>query len=489
MTFPIGRSGGLMRRLQSAASRFRRDRRGNVAMITAIAIIPLLGVLGLAMEGSSWFLTHRAAQNAADAAVVAAADLALEDQSNGGAIAVAGAVDCSQNYQKEACAVAKQYGFTDGAGGATVYTTTTSTCPSTTAPINASMGCYQVTVTRSLPLYLSRLVGYGGANGTGVQVISATAYAGAVPKQLPYCLGSIGTNTGNAGIAGNGNSISLPGCPVGSNTGFKITGSTGLQAPWCVAADGSSFKGSANGSCAQDPNLDVTEPGPLDDPYWSLHSQIPTGSNCGGNFAGSSLGTAPGPGVSYTCGSLTLTSNVNVTDTETWVIENGMLYLGPNTLSTSGSGGLTIIFTSPNLFTPALYGDGYIEGTGGLDISSPLAGSGAPMPGVALYQDPVPWGYTNSAPPPGFAYPATWNGNTGHPWSVSGVVYFPNAAMTMYGTTGKASNGYNCFDMIAYSFAINGGGGQSLFSNPLQECGLQGSAVPTYTGYRYVLIG
>ena len=51
-------------------SRYGRDRRGNIAALTAMLIVPLVGVMGLATETGSWFLIQRAEQNAADSAVL-----------------------------------------------------------------------------------------------------------------------------------------------------------------------------------------------------------------------------------------------------------------------------------------------------------------------------------------------------------------------------------------------------------------------------------
>jgi Flp pilus assembly protein TadG len=81
--------------------RLFRDSRGNIGVMTAILIIPVVGALGLATEASGWFLVDRAEQSAADSAALAAA--ANNDAANGGT-----------GYVSEAKAVASNYGFTDG---------------------------------------------------------------------------------------------------------------------------------------------------------------------------------------------------------------------------------------------------------------------------------------------------------------------------------------------------------------------------------------
>ena len=79
--------------------RFRKDRNGAAAILFAFAMPMLIGMLGLGFEVSNWYLTQRAMQNAADAAVLAAI-------SNSGT-----------NYDVEAKAVATLYGFTAGCDG------------------------------------------------------------------------------------------------------------------------------------------------------------------------------------------------------------------------------------------------------------------------------------------------------------------------------------------------------------------------------------
>ena len=48
------RSERLIERVSSAWQRFRKDRRANVAVIFALALVPTMGVFGLGSEGSYW---------------------------------------------------------------------------------------------------------------------------------------------------------------------------------------------------------------------------------------------------------------------------------------------------------------------------------------------------------------------------------------------------------------------------------------------------
>src|SRR3954468_7839683 len=50
-----------------------RCRRGSVALATAVALVPLVGVVALGGEAGSWYVTKQHAQNAADAAAYSGA--------------------------------------------------------------------------------------------------------------------------------------------------------------------------------------------------------------------------------------------------------------------------------------------------------------------------------------------------------------------------------------------------------------------------------
>jgi hypothetical protein len=199
------------------------------------------------------------------------------------------------------------------------------------------------------------------------------------------------------------------------------------------------------------------------------------------------------------CGNLTLNGDLTITGDETIVVENGYLNLAGHNFTTSGTGGVTVIFTSPNYSSlPSVVvngtslgsskGSGYIQdsaGSGSLNISSPPAGSGD-FAGITVYQDPTPWNNAGTE----VSYSSTWDGDsTKLGWSLSGVYYMPNADMVLNGATDKASNGYNCFDMVINSITSNGGNAYSMFANPLSQCGQQGSTLPRVFGFRYALVG
>jgi Flp pilus assembly protein TadG len=147
--------------------RLREDQRGTVSVIMGFLIIPLVGALGIGFEVSNWYMNGRGMQNAADAAALAAA-------TNGGA-----------NYDVEAKAVAARYGFVDGVNNITVAASNAAACPS------GGNTCYSVTISGSVPLLVSQVVGYRGdttLNGAAAKRLNAIAVARptVTPQELAW---------------------------------------------------------------------------------------------------------------------------------------------------------------------------------------------------------------------------------------------------------------------------------------------------------------
>src|SRR5258708_32073990 len=178
--------------------RVMRERRGTVAIMFAFLTPVLMGSLALGFETSNWYVTKRNEQNAADAAAIAAA-------TNG-----------SANYAAEAKAVTANYGFADGVDNVTVTASNSATCPS------GGNTCYSVTITKTVPLYLSRVVGYSGNGGS--QSLGAVAIAKQGTQQRQYCLlalDAVGTDL----VANGGPQADFSGCSIMSDASAVCHGS------------------------------------------------------------------------------------------------------------------------------------------------------------------------------------------------------------------------------------------------------------------------
>jgi Flp pilus assembly protein TadG len=402
---------------------FFADRRGNFSIITALLAPVLIGGLGIGFEVSNWYMTQRAMQNAADAAAIAAA-------TNGGS-----------NYFTEAKAVAAQYGFADGSNNVSVVASNAAACPA------GGNTCYSVSISGSVPLYLSQIVGFSGdvvVNGTQQVSIGASAIATQANTPLQYCILALGSS-GSQGIRSNGaNSANLTGCSVMSDTSATCNGHN-------LGADIGSAVGT-NSGCGVKQYSNTPY---IADPYSSLASNIPA-NPCSSYPQEPShphdpalpasnqwSGSKSLSGNQIVCGDLQLTGDVTINTSSAGavlVINNGLLDTNGHTLRTSNGSALTLVFSG----TSGSYSHYPTDSTnsGMLDFNAPTSG---PWSGVAIYQNP------NLTSGVSFTYA----GNN-PAWQITGLVYLPHASATFSGAVNKSSNGYACFSLVVDNVIING---------------------------------
>ncbi|MDP2325222.1 MAG: pilus assembly protein TadG-related protein [Gammaproteobacteria bacterium] len=393
------------------AASFGRDGRGSTAILFGLSMPVLIGGLGLGFEASNWYMVQRAMQNAADAAVLAAA-------SNAGA-----------NYDVEGKAVAAQSGFTHGVSNVGVAVLRNVACPS------GGTTCYSATITNSVPLYLSTVVGYAG-NGNGKKDIVATAVAKIGTIQRPYCLLALASSGTRTAVRTNGSpSSDLAGCSIKSNTDADCQGHD-------LGADYGDAVGTSS-DCGKVQNSGVP---PTVDPYADLAANIPP-NTCGGVYpqipstsVSTWSGTKNPSGNVVICGDLKLTGNVivNAPSNAVLVIVNGQLDTNGFRIQTSSGSGLTIVFTGT-------IGGSYIHaptGKGIIDIAAPTSG---PWSGVMIYQDPrLTSGVDISA------------AGSSPTWNITGLVYLPHASVTLNGAVNKSSYGGSCFVLVVDNLLMKG---------------------------------
>ncbi|HEV2363877.1 MAG TPA: pilus assembly protein TadG-related protein [Caulobacteraceae bacterium] len=459
MTRSHGLRSRLGARLAQAFRNYCGGRAGNVAPIIALMVVPMVGAIGMATEVSNWFLTNRSAQNAADSAVIAAATAAANNSSS--------------DYSAEGQTVATQYGFTNGANAATVSVVGGVTCP------DGTTSCYQATVTKTLPLYMTAIVGYKGTttlNGNPATLVKASAIAEIKNETTPDCIVALDPKKNAIALHTNGAPKSdLAGCVAQTNSSANCNGhNLGLAAIIGPGAAGS--------GCG---NEQFTGPA-IADPYASLANNIPaTPAACSNaatlpqESAGTQdkvSGTNPWSGPGPICGDQQLTGNVTLTSNQTIIIYNGMLDLNGYTLTTASGVGVTFVFSGTNTVgsvTPYhIFTDNSSAGKGVLDVSSPTSGTWS---GVAIYQDP---NLADTKIGKNYSLDITQAGSA-PTLDLSGLVYLPNSNVTVSGAIDQASNGFSCFTMVVYTVLINGNG--SIFKNPQTGCGSQGLNQATST--------
>jgi Flp pilus assembly protein TadG len=430
-------------------ARLRADRRGNVAVIAGLLMVPMVGTLGLGFEVSNWYLTKHAMQNAADAAAIAAS-------TNGGS-----------NYDVEAKAVTASYGFVDGLNNVTVTASNAAACPA------GGNSCYSVTISGLVPLYLSQVVGYKGdtiLNGITLKAVTSTAVATQANTNVKLCLLALATSGAPQGIRSNGApKANMTGCDVMSNTNATCNGGN-LLATVGIAAktdNGCGLKQVSNAKKVADPYSTQVTNGLADinskganggcksypqEPSKKKDPPLPVSNQLSGSYSWS--------GNQIFCGDVQLTADVTISasDNAVLVIENGQLDTNGFKLSTSAGSGLTLVFSGDNgSYTHAPTGGGT------LDFAAPTTGL---WKGIALAQDA---GLTS-----GVDISAAGNQPT---WDITGLVYLPNSSVTFSGAVNKSSFGASCFVMIVDNVLING----TAMILETGGCGAAGLAMPVAT--------
>ncbi len=435
-----------------ALGRLRCDQRGTIAVMMALLFPALIGILGLGIEMTNWYMRTRGMQNAADAAVIAAASNAMS------------------NYNIEAAAVAANYGFVNGTNNVTVTATDSAACP---ADPDVTPPCYKVTITSIVSLALTEVVGYRGnavVDGARLQQLSSAATATKTIIQQPICL--LGLDTAGQAVTSNGApNADFSGCTVMSNSGSSCNGSD-LKAFMGVAHatnNGCGVRQRSNASVVADPYAALASniPGDL---ATKCSNTYPQESKHGNTWSGgtawtgakSLTGTADLAGNTLICGDLRLTGDVtiNAPDGAVLYIQNGQLDLQGHSFKTANGSELAIVFTGDDGYNHIVT-DKTGSGTGVLDIKAPLSG---PFSGVAIYQNPslnnvVDISYTGNDPE----------------WKITGLVYLPHASVTISGAINKSADGAVCFVMVANDVRINGTGSiyaQSPAGAGCQEAGL-----------------
>ena len=186
-----------------------RCRRGAAALTTVVALVPLIGAVGLGAEAGSWYVTKQHAQNAADAAAY----------SGGLVLACQNAGQCpdTQSVAYRGKEFAAQNAFCNA--GDTSYpgsrcATSLPTGTSQAVQINqltawngVNGNFVQATVSQQQPTYLAKLFGLSTVNIRA----QATAQVNSLPA--PPCVLAL---TGSIGFQGSPN-INAPNCGMASN--------------------------------------------------------------------------------------------------------------------------------------------------------------------------------------------------------------------------------------------------------------------------------
>jgi hypothetical protein len=377
----------------------------------ALSMVPMTGLTGAAVEYARAVNERTMLQRALDAGVLAAAN------------------DGTSQWLSVAQGTFRSVYAPKGEAAATAQFTTADTT-------------YSGTATAAVPTSLLMLLGHKSIT------VSATAAARVrQPESETSCFLSLGQGEAadfNSMVFSGVPNVRLTGCALRSNTSMKCSGhDTGALA---------SVSTGTTTSCSNP----VSGARPISDIYAPLATDITR--KCTGRSS-SNIAWKPGQPPSsakmvtvqladrveyHVCGDLTFSGTGSLTGTAPGldtviVIENGSLTMASNAAISATR--TAIVFTGDNSVSSKL---DFPNGNGqsaSLTLSPPTTGTN-PWSGIAVYQDPALT----------YRVDSTWG--PGATFSADGVVYMPNANLSLGGNASSASVG--CTKIVGNTITMGG---------------------------------
>jgi Putative Flp pilus-assembly TadE/G-like len=377
---------------------------GQVMVLICLAIVTIMGIVGLVADVGSLQAQKQRMQTAADSAALAAAQ-----ELNYGDSASAGKADAASN------------GFTNGQNGIVVKINN----PPLSGPNAGKPGYIEAIVSRPEPTFFLRVL--------GLTTITLKARAVSAVGDGPNCI-YVMNPTASAAMNINGNVNIHSGCGLlvdsNSSTGLSVNGNVTVTAPNIGVVGGYSSNG--NVTLTPQPKRGIL---PAADPL--AYVQAPSYGACShnsfslnGNNGTSGNPYQMNPGV-Y-CGGISVNGNSYLRfNAGTYVIAGGGMTINGNATmtgagvtfyNTTGSGGYRAIILNGNIV---------------LTLSAPTSGG---LAGILFFQDRSISGGAGS----------TINGNSGS--TIDGALYFPTTTLTYNGNS--SVNGYSI--VVADKWIANG---------------------------------
>ena len=425
---------GLQRRPASAVSRlvrrFCRDQSGVSAILMALLLPMILGMMGLSVDVGVWYLEKRGLQTMADAAALAGGS----ELANGSSTAIINSV---------ATAGATRNEFDSSSDSITINN------PPLSGPNTGNSGSIEIIISRQMPLFFT--AAFFKLVGSATEQFNATARAVVNTEFVEeFCILGLdttatravdvtGTATLDCGIAVNssaGNALNIGGNGVVTVTSVSTVGDVNINGGGILDSDAAPRSGTT-----------------IDDPYSDLEIPPFAAGECdAGSLGGGDTGTtvtgvetinaSDFGGVMTLCGGLTVNAG-------------GILTLGPGVyiidqgdFKINGGGsvfgeGVTIILTSSGADNKI--GNVAVNGGADIELSAPTDDpAGAPgYSGVLFYQDR---NVSSSSSKSNFF-------NGGAELNLEGALYFPEQSLDF---SGGADVGDGCTQLVAKTVSIAG---------------------------------
>ena len=421
MRWPIAKYPSLHARIEAMGGELRADQRGVSGIVTAFALVALMGFSGLAIDVVMWESTQRAMQGAADQAALGAATAFR----NAGET---GALGSNTTAQNAAYATANQSGYSTGVTVAAFNNGSTCT----------NNGCLQVTITQQQQRYFTGVfltsnvsvsvsaVGTCNGCGNGDYTVAST---GGDPCVMALDASGAGVIT-DSGTA----TMSLNHCNLYNNS--PNTNATVLNGGGAIEGCDSAIYSATCGAKAFLAQPDtpggsidvpvVTNAAPAPDPYAGLTP--PSTAGCSGapsfpNTATVSPGTyAAGPD------HVTVALNPGV-----YVFCTGWTQHGQTHVTVTGIGVFIYVPTGGSKFNA--------QST--INITAPNDLTCSSIPATCPYVGMTLWYGDSSA--------VEWNGGNGSDFH--GALYAPQATVTY---EGNATSTSTCTRLISAAIKLAG---------------------------------
>jgi Flp pilus assembly protein TadG len=357
-------------------------RRGHIVVLVAIALIPILGVVAIVIDGGNLLSDRRAVQRAADSAALAAAvDLFTNWNRNSGN-------DVNNSAARSALTTAAANGYTNDG----VNSVVTVNVPPKSGAFTGQTGYAEVLITYYQPRFFSSLWG-SNALQVKARAVARGLWGPASPGIL--ILDPTDNNTLNVTASGNvtvtnGGAIDVDskspnGGATCSNTGNIVAQTINLSDNTYNATNSGTLIGNVNYNVPPTPDPLASLPEPSQPPSPSLPASVlamlgssyslNNGINDSGN-TGRTIDLYPG----YYAG-IKVTGNDQIVLHDNPDGSPGIYYIGSQGLSITNAGGIT---GSDVMLYSAGTGNISLTGSGSMSLSPPTSGI---YKGITLFQE------------------------------------------------------------------------------------------------------
>lgn len=417
----------MLRSAMQFLKQVRNDKRGNVLVMVAASLVPIVGTMGLAVDAAQWLSWRRDLHSAADAGAMA------------GAIAMKNGEDVNAVVTKVL-----------GVNNQHTYTIDAIETPPTAGDFVGDNSMVRVVLSTSQALPFSSLF-LPNAPTISVEAVAQSS------SEVPNCMIALDTLT--VGLTVSGSATVNMNCGMASNSNFDAT-ATASGSQVAITAGALSAVGSVNatGDIATTTAINDAAPAAVD-PYAGQFSDPNMVCDSWPLYSGT--GNVLGPDGCF--------KGIQVQSNSTLTLLPGTYYLGEKGLSVGGNATVignevTLVFTNTSSpFNANKIGTFGAQGTSNIQLTAPTTGQYA---GIIMVQD--------SRTVPSNTNRMMITGDSGSVFD--GTIYAPTNAVTFGGNSNMTTD---CLQIIATYITFTGN------TNVQNNCPA-GRGVASFSGDQYL---